>query len=197
MPNYHGIDVLQYECNLLKQLNNYDNAERLVLHASSDLYSEDVLSSLIETHKSLIACRSEQLSVYQKKLEEFQKTHEPSSTTISEDPLEFLYQEFLQKKLPDLLRRIENTYKNYCDSLLSQEVAHLQLTAKRIAKHYLYQSGIDSIISKLIYEEKFRELTSLPSALFPDAIYPIQKKYDYFNDRIQCCLEIGNLLRSL
>ena len=196
MPNFRGINVLQYECDRLAACAEEQEEEISLLHELKDLYSESVFQSLVETHTVLAAHYRSELEKFQKAADEFINKHDSSEADISYEPLEFIYQIFCSRNLPYLLKQIEITFSNRKDSLLSNGVVHFSIVAKKVALHELYCFLVDSIVSELLLNEEIKELRELPRQL-QNGPSAIQAKYEYFKDRLQHCLEIGNKLREL
>lgn len=197
MPNYRGLNVLKYECDLIEAFNKQDEAEILLLNETQDLYKDkDIRANLIKTYQSCIYGRSDKLSLYRSKYEEYSQLHDYKDPDISHAPLEFLYQQFLHDNLLILLRCIENSYRNYYNALLSNGITHLSLTTRKVATHHMYYSSIGHIVTEHLLEKEIQELRKLPKHL-KEYASEIQDKYEYFKDRIVCCPEIGALLREL
>lgn len=196
MPNYRGIDVLQYECDRMDAFNAIDNNKLICLEDQKDLYPADVYASLTGTYKSFIKDRSEKLAWYKSKLAVFLQANTPEESTLSYDPLEFLYQEFLQNYLSYLLRCVENAYRNHYDSILSNSVVFSARAAKKVAIHNLHHHTVGNIVQKFLREKQIQELRELPQGI-SDAISAIQSKYEYFEDRLGHCVEIGDKIREL
>ena len=196
MPQYRGINVLQYECDRIEADIASEKEKLDFLDKNQELYSNDVRSSLIETYGAIIESQSLLLSKYKSQLDAFLKSDDRESVSIDYDPLEFLYQEFLAKHLPYIKKRIKIAYDNHYNSILSDSVVLFTRTAKKIALHSLYHHAVGSIIKELLLEKQIHELQSLPRGLNnPESA--IQQKYAYFEDRLQHCLEIGKFLKDL
>lgn len=207
MDKQIGIDVLEYECSVLDALNKCDRNENLV-RREMELLPLDVIESIESSINSVICDREERLAKYRAKLEQVYQEHDPKSNSVSKDALEFLYQEFLKKNLHIILNDIEKFYHNNVDYLMKNGIAHFERMAKKAAKHNLYNHAAGSIVLRHLNASKTEDLNQaislLSSRLSSKFIanksrinYIIKEKYDYFESRIICCLEIGDKIRSL
>ena len=196
MPNHRGIDVIQYECDRLRAFIKAEETEVSALYELSDLYPEDVLPNLVDAHKSRIAGYEEKLKSFLSKLAEYQNTHDSSDPCISFDPIEYLYQDFLHKNVHILLRKMENAYANRYNHLLSSGTVHFSYFAKKIASNDLYNLITGNIVHEFLLVSQIEELNSLPCYI-RNATSAIAYKYEYFEERIVCCEEIGRKIREL
>lgn len=201
MPNYRGLNVLRYECRLLDALNIADKEEIALLEDESFFPQRESAQAHIDLINSFMASRKERQARYNSAFEEFNKLYVPTDDAISWDPLEFLYQENLPHYLPYLLREIEKRYDMRCDTLMSNGIVSLRRSAAKIATFDLYHNLVGSIIHEYLINEQLRELYELPATLrnsfYNSAVQAIQEKYNYFADRLQNCVEIGNKIREL
>lgn len=196
MPQYRGINVLQYECDRIEAYIASEKEEIRWIEDAQELYADGVRSSLIETHKSLISEQIPQLNEYKNKLDFFVESNDRDSSCVSDDPLEFLYQRFLQQCLPYFTKRIEAAYNNHYNSIISSDIVLFARTAKKIAIHNLHHYAIGYIIKEFLLEKQLQELRTLPKGLkSPECA--VQQKYEYYEDRLQHCQEIGKLLNDL
>ena len=205
MPRQIGLDALEYECAVLTALNQKDRfyieAELEIMHIP-----KESKESLLESYLSVISKRDKKISFYTQKLDALRKDHDPRSSLLCEDSYECLYQEFLATNLSAILMDIERYYDSEIQNLLTQGVVHFTLTAKRIAKYNLYHHGIDSIVSKKLNASKLKKIDQalmlvserwLKKYSGNDISQIISAQYNYFYERIDCCLDIGNKVRSL
>ena len=121
--NQVGLDVLEYECSLLKEeIQEY----REYIHPSDKRY--------------------EKLNKYTEKLQELYAYHDPKAELHSYDALEFIYQDFLSTESPIILHTIENFFSNTVDDLLSNGLVHFTFFAKRLVAYILFHHAASSIV---------------------------------------------------
>lgn len=184
MPNYRGLDVLQYECDILILENKEDEISISMLEDATYLSAEDK-KNMVERYQLWIAERSKRIDTYMNIISD-----------CSTDPLEYLYQEFLRSNLELILRRIENFFNNYKDALMEDNIIHFSSSAKKVAVHSLNHHAVGYLLQNYLLEKQIKELES-PLASSAKHQSAIRNKYEYFSDRLECCLEIGNKIREL
>jgi len=200
-----GLGALEYECCVLEALNNQDRND-ILLHKELSLSPPDVIANLESITNSIIKDRESTIAKYKEKIDELLLDHDPQSNLLSSDALEFLYQEYIENELRFILKEISDFYNNNVSYLLSNEVTHFTRSARKIAKHNLYSHAAGYIVHRHLAASKAKQLDQAISLLSSKFITgfradPIERvisqKYDYFADRLECCLEIGNKICSL
>lgn len=176
MYRQNGLDILEFECEIL-----------------SSQIKKDTARSSMSIHDL-----KNKFDHYSSHLRRLSAEHDPYASCASDDALELLYEDFLKRNIDSILQRIERYYENEIRNLLDTETVHFTFFAKKIAYHNLYHHGVSQIVSDRFRIAATNEIRSIPhEKLIPKALPLIERKYAYFSDRIICCLEIGNKLRAL
>lgn len=205
MHDQRNLDVLEFECRVLHALNDLDKKEMLI-RRELGLHSQDVIEQIEATENEIISNRNERINRYTAKISELTLGQDPNLRLSTDDALEFLYQEFLGENLGFILREIEKFYDNNVQNLLDSGTVHFTRHAKKIAKYNLYSHVVDNIVNRLLSDRKVDQLKqafslaasgALTSVRVDDIYYTVSRKYDYFANRICCCLEIGNIIKCL
>ena len=195
MPKYR-LSAFEYECTLLHEFIKEQERECEMLDVCQDLYSPDIFNSLKSTHMSLIESYTEELVPLENKLKEFRSTYTPNEKYWDDAPLEYLYQNFLNKNLNAILRKVEIVYENAVNEIQNSSEFITKRKSKQIASHLMRTTILGYTVEKYITHEHLKELESLPRYI-QDASHAIAEKYRYFMNRIQCCPEIENKLIEL
>lgn len=195
MPNFRGLDVLQYECDILK-LKNIDDEIQISLFKDASYLTQSDQERIVELYQSSIKERNAKLEAYQNMISYYSKDNDSTSSRISYDPLEYLYQEFLSCNLKIILRKVDTFFKNYQEALLQDSIIHFSSSAKKVATHSLHHHAVGDIVHEYLLEKQIKELES-PWVTTEKSKNAVRNKYEYFSDRLECCIEIGNKIREL
>jgi len=196
MPRYNCLNVLEYECELLRC-----TIDRLAFDIQFYQEERDLFAgadTIISLNSRRIAELTPKLMAMQELLDDFSENNNIEEY-ISDEPLEFLYQDFLKIHLNAILSKIEKAYENHVNYLMAESSFPLTVVARKIAFQELKYSTVDKVVTSHIQNERIKELSTIPKEykMWYSAPEAINKKYDYFLERIVCCVEIGNKIRSL
>ena len=195
MPNYRGLNVLQYECDVLKA-KNMDDEIRIWEFKDAPYLSQEQQEHMVELYQSSINERNAKIEKYLNIISDYSTDNDSTSSYISYDPLEALYQEFLGQNLNMILRQLETFFENYRSALLNDSIIYFSSSAKKVATYSLHHHAAEYIVKEFLLKEQIKEL-ELPWVSKEKSKSAIRDKYDYYADRIQCCAEIGNKIREL